>query len=80
MAFADIRLTSSAISDSIFDLKRLVAVLQPFRGEHPTDVLFMSCDRSVQGYKTNVPFEVVAVHTVTGGMKNYSDSRCNEND
>jgi len=42
--------------------------------------LFMSCDRSVQGYKTNVPSEVVAVHTVTGGMKNYFDSQCNESD
>ena len=25
------------------------------------------------GYKTNMPFEVVAVHTVTGGMKNCFD-------
>ena len=32
------------------------------------------------GYKANMPFEVVAVHTVTGGMKNYFDSQCNEND
>ena len=31
------------------------------------------------GYKANMPFEVVAVHTVTGGMKNF-DSRYNEND
>ena len=42
IAFADIRLTSSAISNSI-PLVRVVVVLQPFRSENPSDVLFMSC-------------------------------------
>ena len=34
----------------------------------------------MHGYITNMPFEVVTVHTVTGGVKNYFDSRCSEND
>jgi len=34
----------------------------------------------VHNHKTNMPFEVVAVNTVTGRMKNYFASQCNKND
>ena len=84
-AFADIRLPSSAINDLI-SLERLVVVLQPFRSEHPSDVLFMSCRTYMCSVtKQTCLFGVVAAHTVTGGMKkifwlviNENDERCQQ--